>query len=56
MHDMPNDHMETEANQFAADFLMPGRDVPPHLDRVTIERLASLKPYWRVSMVRLVTA
>ena len=53
MHDMPNDQMETEANQFAAEFLMPARDVLPHLDRVTLERLASLKPYWRVSMAAL---
>lgn len=53
MHDMPNEQMETEANQFAAEFLMPERDVSPHLDRVTIERLAALKPYWRVSMAAL---
>jgi Zn-dependent peptidase ImmA (M78 family)/transcriptional regulator with XRE-family HTH domain len=53
MHDMPNDSMEAEANQFAAEFLMPQRDVSPHLDRVTLERLARLKPYWRVSMAAL---
>lgn len=50
LHDMPNEQMEIEANQFAAEFLMPGRDILPHLDRITIERLAALKPYWRVSM------
>ncbi len=53
MHDMPNEEMEKEANIFAAEFLMPRRDVSPHLDRITIERLAALKPYWRVSMAAL---
>lgn len=53
MHDMPNDRMEEEANEFAAEFLMPRREVSPHLDRITIERLAALKPYWRVSMAAL---
>jgi Zn-dependent peptidase ImmA (M78 family) len=53
MHDMPNEQMEMEANQFAAEFLMPERDVSPHLDRISIERLAALKPYWRVSMAAL---
>lgn len=53
MHDIPNKQMETEANQFAAEFLMPERDVLPHLDRISIERLAALKPYWRVSMAAL---
>jgi|CXWL01.1.fsa_nt_gi Zn-dependent peptidase ImmA (M78 family)/DNA-binding Xre family transcriptional regulator len=53
MHDMPNEQMEVEANQFAAEFLMPERDVSPHLDRISIERLAALKPYWRVSMAAL---
>jgi Zn-dependent peptidase ImmA (M78 family)/transcriptional regulator with XRE-family HTH domain len=53
MHDAPNGNMEGEANQFAAEFLMPARDILPHLDRVSLERLAALKPYWRVSMAAL---
>ena len=53
MHDVPTSNMELEANQFAAEFLMPARDVAPHLERVSIERLAALKPYWRVSMAAL---
>lgn len=53
MHDAPNADMETQANQFAAEFLMPAQDVSPHLDRVTLDRLATLKPYWRVSMQAL---
>jgi Zn-dependent peptidase ImmA (M78 family) len=50
MHDVPSPNMEREADQFAAELLMPERDVSPHLDVVTVERLAQLKPYWRVSM------
>ena len=53
MHDVPTPDMEDEANKFAAEFLMPEREVAPHLDRVTIDRLATLKPYWRVSMAAL---
>ena len=53
MHDVPNPNMEDEANAFASEFLMPERDVAPHLDRLTLERLAVLKPYWRVSMAAL---
>jgi Zn-dependent peptidase ImmA (M78 family) len=32
---------------------MPAREIAPHLDRITIERLGALKPYWRVSMAAL---
>jgi Zn-dependent peptidase ImmA (M78 family)/transcriptional regulator with XRE-family HTH domain len=53
MHDVPNQDMEAEANQFAAEFLMPEKDIAPHLDRVSLDRLAALKPYWRVSMAAL---
>ena len=53
MHDVPNPNMEDEANKFAAEFLMPEREIAPHLDRITIDRLAALKPYWRVSMAAL---
>lgn len=50
MHDVPNAEMETEANQFAASFLMPEQDIAPHLTRISLDRLSALKPYWRVSM------
>jgi Zn-dependent peptidase ImmA (M78 family)/transcriptional regulator with XRE-family HTH domain len=53
MHDVPNSQMETEANQFAAELLMPEQEIAPQLDRITIDRLAALKPYWRVSMQAL---
>lgn len=51
MHQVPTVDMETEADQFAAALLMPARDISPQLaGGVTLPRLASLKPVWRVSM------
>jgi Zn-dependent peptidase ImmA (M78 family)/transcriptional regulator with XRE-family HTH domain len=50
MHRTPTEKMEREADAFAAEFLMPERDVRPYLSGINIPRLAALKPYWRVSM------
>lgn len=51
MHRMPSPNMEAEANAFAAALLMPARDVRGDLaGKLTIQRLAVLKPIWRVSM------
>jgi Zn-dependent peptidase ImmA (M78 family) len=55
MHQVPSPEMENEANEFAAALLMPARDIRPHLSGrpLTIQRLAGLKPIWRVSMAAL---
>jgi len=55
MHRVPSPEMEDEANEFAAALLMPSRDIRPHLSGrpLTIQRLAGLKPIWRVSMAAL---
>lgn len=53
MHQVPTANMEEEANRFAAEFLMPERDISSHLDRVSLPRLANLKPFWKVSMAAL---
>ncbi len=53
MHHIPHKAMETEAFQFAAEFLMPTTDIRKHFDRVDVPQLASLKPYWKVSMAAL---
>ena len=50
MHHIPTESIEDEANQFAAEFLMPARDIKPHLTDLTLAKLATLKPYWKVSM------
>jgi Zn-dependent peptidase ImmA (M78 family)/DNA-binding XRE family transcriptional regulator len=49
----PSPEIEKQANQFAAEFLMPERDIRPYLDNISIEKLASLKPYWKVAMSAL---
>jgi len=53
MHNRPNPNMEAQADQFAAEFLMPAADIRSSLTNVTLPRLAHLKPYWKVSMAAL---
>ena len=54
MHRVPSAAMEDEANAFASALLMPAREIRPHLSgRLTIQKLAALKPVWRVSMQAL---
>ena len=53
MHTLPSDEMETQANRFASEFLMPRHDIIHMLVPVTLERLATLKLIWRVSMAAL---
>lgn len=54
MHRVPSPTMEDEANAFAAAMLMPARDMRSQLSgRLTLQRLAALKPAWRVSMAAL---
>lgn len=54
MHqDNPNPYMELQANDFAAEFLMPERDIRPYLVDISLEKLATLKTYWKVSMAAL---
>lgn len=53
MHRFPTDNMEKEADQFAAEFLMPATQIKPYLQGITLAKLASMKPYWRVAMSAL---
>lgn len=50
MHRVPNPEMEDEAMRFAAEFLMPERDIRHELENLTLDRLVALKLRWRVSM------
>lgn len=52
MHRVPTDSIEEEANTFAAEFLVPEKELRRDLigGRVTLERLAQLKAHWKVSM------
>ncbi len=59
MHTVPPanaaEHMETQADRFAAEFLMPSEDIAPDLvgPPLTLARLATLKEYWKVAMSAL---
>src|ERR1700694_3315301 len=53
MHRFPTDRMEREADEFAAEFLLPAREVKVQLRGVTLPKLAALKPHWRVAMSAL---
>lgn len=52
MHRVPTDTMEDEAYTFAAELLVPERELRKDLigDRFNLEKLARLKAKWRVSM------
>lgn len=55
MHMVPTPSLEQEADQFAAEFLMPRRDIGPYLSRpFTLEKAASLKVYWKVAISALI--
>lgn len=49
-HCDPYSDMERDANLFAGEFLMPAQEIGPQLTRVTVDRLAGLKRYWKVAM------
>lgn len=53
MHQAPHPDMEAQAYEFAAELLMPARLIRPQFDRVSIPKLAAMKPYWKVSMAAL---
>lgn len=53
MHQLPHQDMEKQANQFAAEFLMPQADIKSELGRVDLAHLAAMKAYWKVSMAAL---
>lgn len=53
MHDVPSETMEDEADQFAAEFLMPESEMKAQYVRypkIRLQDLANLKPYWKVSI------
>jgi len=54
MHTVPAPHQEDEANEFAAEFLMPAREIKPQLTQLTMAKLADLKRHWKVAMQALV--
>jgi len=53
MHKTPNPDIEDQAFAFAAEFLMPEREIFTDLQELSLQKLANLKQYWRVSMQSL---
>lgn len=53
MHDAPGGQAEQQADRFAAELLMPARDIHGSLARPTLEGLLALKQQWRVSAAAL---
>jgi Zn-dependent peptidase ImmA (M78 family)/transcriptional regulator with XRE-family HTH domain len=54
MHRFPNPDMEEQANTFAAEFLMPRKQIKASLYSLTIAKLVQLKKIWKVSMAALI--
>jgi len=46
-------NMESQADEFASEFLMPESEIRPYLRDLSLEKLATLKQYWKVSMAAL---
>lgn len=53
MHRIPNPNMEKEADRFAAELLLPSREIGSSLTNLTLAKLANLKLHWKVSMASL---
>jgi len=53
MHRTLNPEIEEQADRFAAEFLMPERDIKADLTNLDFSKLPQLKKYWRVSMAAL---
>jgi Zn-dependent peptidase ImmA (M78 family)/transcriptional regulator with XRE-family HTH domain len=54
MHKIPTPNAEKEADRFAAEFLMPERQIADELEGMSIALAARLKPRWRVSIQALI--
>jgi Zn-dependent peptidase ImmA (M78 family)/transcriptional regulator with XRE-family HTH domain len=54
MHEFPVGNIEKQANEFAAEFLMPSEEIQHELEGLTIEKAARLKQRWKVSMSALI--
>lgn len=54
LHRAPNPDMEAEANQFAAELLMPRKQIKASLYNLTLAKLMQLKRIWKVSMAALI--
>ncbi|OWY70730.1 hypothetical protein B7486_14085 [cyanobacterium TDX16] len=54
MHRNATGDIESEADRFAGELLMPASEIAPHLDNMSLKLALRLKPYWRVAMQALI--
>lgn len=60
MHDLPSETMESEADAFASEFLMPAQSFKANLmaisegGRVSLKHFFQMKPYWKVSIASMI--
>lgn len=54
MHKFPSPNAEEDANRFAAEFLMPKKDIISELNNLSFYSLPNLKMKWKVSMQALI--
>jgi len=54
MHSAPAPGQEEEANAFAAEFLMPAKEIKPQLRKLDMAKLTDLKRHWKVAMQALI--
>lgn len=54
MHDLPSDDVESEADRFASEFLMPADEIRLQLIGLSVQRAAQLKLQWKVSMQAII--
>lgn len=56
LHNSPEneDAMEDQADEFAAELLMPAREIRSYLANPSLGKLARVKPYWKVSIKALI--
>jgi Zn-dependent peptidase ImmA (M78 family) len=57
MHEKPPNNIEdieSQADRFASEFLMPKKEIYKLLNKLTLQKAAALKPFWKVSMAALI--
>ena len=55
LHNQPetDENMEAQADEFAAELLLPAKEIRPYLVSPSLGSLARVKPYWKVSIKAL---
>lgn len=53
-HPETDEEMEKQADEFAAEFLTPAKEVRPHIANPSLGKLARVKTYWKVSIKSLI--